>query len=58
MSRLTKKIKYPKYMNDYEQLCNFDYHIINKLGQIEDLLEKYNVETIEELEKIFRNKGM
>ena len=39
MSRLTKKIENPQYSNDYEMLCTFDYHLINKLGKIEDVFE-------------------
>ena len=52
MSRLTKKIENPQYSNDYEMLCTFDYHLINKLGRIEDLMEKYEIEDVEELELI------
>ena len=37
MSRLTKKIENPQYSNDYEMLCTFDYHLINKLGKLEDI---------------------
>ena len=40
MSRLTKKIENPQYSNDYEMLCTFDYHLINKLGKLEDLEEQ------------------
>jgi len=39
MDRLTKKIDNPQYMNDYEQLCNHSYSIINKLGKLEDIFE-------------------
>lgn len=39
MSRLTKKIENPQYSNDYEMLCVHDYHLINKLGKIEDVFE-------------------
>ena len=39
MSRLTKKIENPQYSNDYEMLCTFDYHLINKLGKLEDAFE-------------------
>ena len=39
MSRLTKKIENPQYSNDYEMLCTFDYHLINKLGKLEDIFE-------------------
>jgi len=40
MGRLTKKIKNPKYSNDYVMLCAHDYHILNKLGHLEDLEEQ------------------
>ena len=40
MNRLTKKIENPQYSNDYEMLCTFDYHLINKLGKLEDLEEQ------------------
>ena len=39
MNRLTKKIENPQYSNDYEMLCTFDYHLINKLGKLEDIFE-------------------
>ena len=39
MNRLTKKIENPQYSNDYEMLCTFDYHLINKLGRLEDTFE-------------------
>ena len=39
MSRLTKKIENPQYSNDYEMLCAHDYHLINKLGKLEDTFE-------------------
>ena len=40
MSRLTKKIENPQYMNDYDLLCSHNYTAINKLGQLEDLEEE------------------
>lgn len=49
MSRLTKKIENPQYMNDYELLVAFDYHLYNKLGKIEDLMEQYNINDLTEL---------
>lgn len=39
MNRLTKKIENPQYSNDYEMLCAHDYHLINKLGKLEDAFE-------------------
>ena len=39
MSRLTKKIENPQYSNDYEMLCTHGYHLINKLGKLEDTFE-------------------
>ena len=50
MNRLTKKIENPKYSNDYEMLCAHVYHLINKIGKIEDLLEKYEIKDLVELE--------
>lgn len=50
MSRLTKKIENPQYMKDYDILVAHDYHLYNKLGKIEDLMEKYNIEDLTDLE--------
>ena len=50
MSRLTKKIENPQYSNDYEMLCAHSYHLINKIGELEDLLEKYEIKDLSELE--------
>ena len=52
MGRLTKKIKNPQYSNDYEMLCAHEYHAINKLGKIEDLMEKYHIRDVEHLDRI------
>lgn len=49
MSRLTKKIENPQYMNDYELLVAHNYHLYNKLGKIEDLMEQYNINDLAEL---------
>ena len=50
MGRITKKIENPQYSNDYEMLCAHNYHLINKLGKLEDLLEKYEIKDLAELE--------
>lgn len=55
MSRLTKKIENPQYSNDYDMLCAHDYHVLNKLGKLEDLMEKYEINSIEELEEILKD---
>lgn len=52
MSRITKKIENPQYMNDYDQLCNHSYTIINKLGKLEDIMEKHHIRDIEHLDKV------
>ena len=39
MNRLTKKLENPQYSNDYEMLCVHSYHLINKLGKLEDIFE-------------------
>lgn len=49
MNRLTKKIENPQYMNDYELLVAHNYHLYNKLGQLEDLMEQYNINDLAEL---------
>lgn len=46
MNRLTKKIENPQYSNDYEMLCAHDYHLINKLGKIEDIEEEIGIDLI------------
>ena len=58
MDRLTKKIENPQYSNDYDILCAHNYHAINKLGRLEDLMEKYKIEDIEMLEKIIIRHDM
>ncbi len=52
MDRLTKKIENPQYSNDYEMLCSHDYHVLNKLGKLEDLFDSYSVEDLQELDKL------
>lgn len=49
MSRLTKKIENSEYMKDYELLVAHNYHLYNKLGKIEDLMEQYNIDDLAEL---------
>ena len=39
MARITKKIENPQYSNDYEMLCAHGYHLINKLGRLEDIFD-------------------
>lgn len=38
--RITIKIKNPQYSNDYDILCAHSYHILNKLGKLEDIYEE------------------
>ncbi len=57
MSRLTeykqgKNSNFPYKLKD--EGVNTELDCIHKLGRIEDLFEKYNVENIEELEKILK----
>ena len=52
MSRLTKKIDNPEYSNDYVMLCAHEYHILNKLGKLEDLFDIYSIETLADLNVI------
>lgn len=49
MSRLTDKLKNGNYICGIIK-CGF----VDKLGQLEDLLEKYNIENVEELDKILK----
>ena len=73
MNRLTKKndkkyfkehIACPEY-NDYQQFIKdrpyrIDYHtteVETKLGKLEDLMEKYDIKSLEELDEVL-NEGM
>ncbi len=57
--RLTKKIR--KTIQDKYSLGNYLYYdfaeiddtnkLLNKLGKLEDILEKYSIESVEELDK-------
>lgn len=53
MSRLTRKIgyEYEKAKRETQLL-----EINNKLGKLEDLMEKYGIESVEELEEILKDK--
>lgn len=58
MSRLTEyrtDLKRYEYKEDEKGYCWIsEGQIVKKLGQLEDVLEKYNVEDVEELEKILK----
>lgn len=69
MNRLTYKLDKPiktKYLNyEYHRIPDYDIDrgnlgrisddmIFNKLGKLEDLLEKYNINSIEKLDEILR----
>ena len=59
MSRLTeyredlKRYEYKRDCKGYCFLC--EGQILNKLGQFEDLMEKYEIKSIEELEEILKD---
>lgn len=65
MSRMTyKDSKYNKYFLNYpttkgivdmEAEFRFQDKCNNKLGQIEDLMEKYEIESVEKLEEILKD---
>ena len=50
MERLTKKIDY-EYMHGYLSVKASKGDAINKLGKLEDIMEKYGIESPEDLEK-------
>lgn len=60
MNRLTNKLE----NNSYDFACSYNTfmynggqeEIINKLGKLEDLMERYEIESIEELELIIEKK--
>ena len=58
MNRLTEyreDLKRYEYKEDEKGYCWIsEGQIVKKLGQLEDVLEKYGVEDIEELEKILK----
>lgn len=62
--RLTKKYKEDYYANPENEICKLDVEndshisqaIRNKLGKLEDLMEKYGIESIEELEDTIKAK--
>jgi len=57
-NRLTeyrKDLKRYEYKEDEKGYCWIgEGQIVKKLGQLEDVLEKYNIEDVEELEKILK----
>ena len=55
MNRLTEKVK---NTDDYIKLPTKDkQEFINKLGKIEDLMEKYEINSIEQLEEILKENN-
>ena len=57
MNRLTKKIEgQEKYLWDSSLIYSYKgttlVPVINKLGELEDVLEKYNIDSVEELDKM------
>lgn len=53
MNRLTEKVK---NVDDYIKLPTKDkQEFINKLGKLEDLMEKYEIENLEELEELIKD---
>ena len=58
MDRLTeyrKDLKRYEYKQDENGYCFIqEGQIVNKLGQLEDLMEKYEIRSIEELEEIIK----
>lgn len=66
MNRLTKKHKHTDFISYTDKKrCLKDYNIaeenvnkaIDKLGKLEDIMEKYNIKSLEELEKVI-SKGI
>lgn len=53
MSRLTEKIHSLKYVPSNEKLVSVE-EIIYKLGKLEDLLEKYNINSVKKLETLIK----
>ena len=52
MDRLTEKLKNGKYCYTHSM---FDFANVEKLGQLEDIMEKYEIESIEALEEILKD---
>lgn len=50
MKRLTKYDNSAKYYLPFSLIGDYDGKIINKLGELEDVFEKYNIKSIEDLE--------
>ena len=59
MNRLTeyrKDLKRYEYKQDEKGYCFIqEGQIVNKLGKLEDLIEKYEINSIEELEEILKD---
>lgn len=57
MERLTKKSRDGSHFvyDTYISLNEPHKSVANKLGQIEDIMEKYDIESVEELEKVLSN---
>lgn len=53
MNRLTEKVHNLRYFPTTEKLVSVD-EIIYKLGKLEDLLEKYNINSLKKLDEILR----
>ena len=56
MERLTFKVNGAYYVKDPRHLYDDTWELVQKLGAIEDLLEKYQINDIEELEIMQENK--
>lgn len=57
MSRLTKKFNGEYYHKEAKTIMfnnETDYNVIQKLGKLEDILEKYNIDSVEELDKLLQ----
>ena len=59
MSRLTRKFNGEYYSKDADTIMfnsETDYNAIQKLGKLEDLMDEYNINSIEELENVLSSK--
>lgn len=55
MDRLTKKFNGEYYRKDAETIMfnsEIDYNVIQKLGKLEDLMDEYNIHSVEELSQV------
>lgn len=58
MSRMTKKCRYHYGIEHYEitnEIQLGKQEALDKLGEIEDLMEKYEIESVEKLEEILKD---